>query len=115
MLKKDAKARLIRWILLLQEFNELPINDNLGVENVIADHLSRVPNAPSDELPINDNFPNEQLLAISTKPWFADIVNYLVTNQTPSSWSKQDRYRFYLKSSISFGRTLTSSNIVATK
>ena len=64
MLKKDAKARLIRWILLLHEF-DLEIRDKRGVENVVADHLSRVPNAPSDELPINDNFPDEQLLAIS--------------------------------------------------
>ena len=58
MLKKDAKARLIRWILLLQEF-DLEIWDKKGVENVVTHHLSRVPNAPSDELPINDNFPDE--------------------------------------------------------
>ncbi|RVW35246.1 Retrovirus-related Pol polyprotein from transposon 17.6 [Vitis vinifera] len=39
--KKDAKARLIRWILLLQEFN-IQIKDKQGVENVVVDHLSRV-------------------------------------------------------------------------
>ncbi|RVW62656.1 Transposon Ty3-I Gag-Pol polyprotein [Vitis vinifera] len=32
--KQDAKARLIRWILLLQEFN-LQIRDKKGVENVL--------------------------------------------------------------------------------
>ena len=67
MLKKDAKARLIHWILLLQEFDH-EIRDKKVVENVIADHLSRVPNAPSNELPANDNFPDDQLLATFREP-----------------------------------------------
>jgi hypothetical protein len=39
--KKDAKPRFIRWILLLQKF-DLKIKDKKGVENSIADHLSRM-------------------------------------------------------------------------
>ncbi|RVW87301.1 Retrovirus-related Pol polyprotein from transposon 17.6 [Vitis vinifera] len=62
--KQDAKARLIRWILLLQEFN-LQIRDKKGVENVVADHLSRLVIAhDSHGLPINDDFPEESLIAI---------------------------------------------------
>ena len=64
MQKKDAKARLVRWILLLQEF-DIKIWDKKGVENVVVDHLSCIPDAPPNELPINEDFPNEQLLATS--------------------------------------------------
>ena len=39
--KHNSKARLIRWVLLLQEFN-IRIRDKKGVENVVADHLSRL-------------------------------------------------------------------------
>ena len=60
--KKDAKPRLIRWILLLQEFN-ITIKDKKGVENVVADHLSRLTfNESMDALPIRDSFPDEQLV-----------------------------------------------------
>jgi len=111
MIKKDAKARLIRWILLLQEFN-LKIRDKKGVENVMASHLSRIPNAPFEEEPINKDFPDEHILAIFKEPGYADdIVNYLATGQVPSEWTKQDRYHFF----VHVGKSLTFSNIVLTK
>ena len=76
MTKKDAKLRLIRWVLLLQEF-DLEIKEKKGTKNLVADHLSRL-EGPRDEVQVNDNFPDEQLLAIAdTQPvaWFVDYVN----------------------------------------
>nr|ACY01934.1 hypothetical protein [Beta vulgaris] len=68
--KKEAKPRLIRWILLLQEF-DLEIRDKKGAENVVADHLSRLQYADMEEgLPIDDSFPDDKLLAVtSVTPW----------------------------------------------
>jgi len=114
MLKKDAKTRLIRWILLLQEFN-LEIQDIKGVENIVTDYLSHIPNTPHNELPINDDFFDEQLLVAFREPWFVDIVNYLITNQTPSHWSKQDVYQFLSQVRNIFWEELIFSNIVSIK
>ena len=59
--KKDAKPRLIRWILLLQEF-DLEIKDKKGVENTVADHLSRMQITNLQEPPINDFLRDDMLL-----------------------------------------------------
>ncbi|GKV33273.1 hypothetical protein SLEP1_g41801 [Rubroshorea leprosula] len=90
--KKDAKARLIKWILLLQEF-DLTIKDKKGVENVVADHLSRLELNDSniESSPIRDDFPDEHLLTVSQVPWYAHIVNYLVSSEIPLDWSAQDK------------------------
>ena len=47
MEKKYAKPRLIRWVLLLQEF-DLHIIDRKGAENPVADNLSRLENVLDD-------------------------------------------------------------------
>nr|GEZ82739.1 retrovirus-related Pol polyprotein from transposon 17.6 [Tanacetum cinerariifolium] len=76
--KQDAKPCLIRWILLLQEF-DIEIKDKKGTKNVVADHLSRNENdETSDDSEVDDNFPGETLMEINTKdePWFADFANY---------------------------------------
>ena len=39
--KKDAKPRILRWILMLQEF-DWEGRDKKGSENLVADHLSRL-------------------------------------------------------------------------
>jgi len=94
MTKKEVKARLIWWILLFQEF-DLEIQDKRGIENVIADHQSRIPNAPSIQTPINEYFPDEHILTIFKEPWYPDIVNYLATGQLPADWTKQDQCHFF--------------------
>ncbi|KAK1618167.1 hypothetical protein QYE76_023684 [Lolium multiflorum] len=72
MTKKDAKPRLIRWVLLLQEF-DLHIIDRKGADNPVADNLSRLENIAYDPVHVNDSFPNEQLAVIKVSsresPW----------------------------------------------
>ncbi|XP_076954178.1 uncharacterized protein LOC143628475 [Bidens hawaiensis] len=94
MEKKDAKPRLIRWVLLLQEF-DLEIHDKLRCENVVADHLSRITlEGVDDPIEINEKFLDEQLLVVSTSTWYAHYVNYLATGVIPEFWSKKRRQQF---------------------
>ena len=60
---------------------------------MVADHLSRISNAPIIQAPINEDFPDEHILAILKEPWYTNIVNYL-TGKIPADWTKQDQYRF---------------------
>jgi hypothetical protein len=75
--KKYAKPRLIRWILLVQEF-DLKIKDKKGVENFVVDHLSRMYFEKSQELPINDAMRDDMLHRIArSDPWYTNIVNFM--------------------------------------
>ncbi|RDX88699.1 Tf2-11, partial [Mucuna pruriens] len=85
--KQDAKLRLIRWMLLLQEFN-LEIRDRKGVDNMVVDHLSHI-NEKVDQVPIRDDFSNEKILLVAhSQPWFVDICNFLVASTFPPRTSK---------------------------
>nr|GEX78959.1 hypothetical protein [Tanacetum cinerariifolium] len=81
-LNKMQKTRLIRWILLIQEFN-IEVRDKKGVENIAADHLSRLENLESkllNEAEIDDIFPDESIMKMDfglEEPWVADFANYL--------------------------------------
>nr|GEZ99073.1 reverse transcriptase domain-containing protein [Tanacetum cinerariifolium] len=85
--KKDAKARLLRWVLLLQEF-DFDVLDTKGAENLTADHLSRLENPYENMLDpkeINETFPLETLSMVTFRgdfsaPWFADFANYHAGN-----------------------------------
>ncbi|GJT22384.1 reverse transcriptase domain-containing protein [Tanacetum coccineum] len=78
--KKDAKARLLRWVLLLQEF-DFSVIDTKGAENYAADHLSRLENPYEnvfDPKEINETFPLETLNTVTSHddqntPWMIPI------------------------------------------
>ena len=104
MTKKEAKPRLIRWVLLLQEF-DMEIKDKKGCDDVIADHLSRVEKSTvkEKEMEVAKFFPDEQLFQLSFQlPWYADIVNILACGVMPLEFSYQQRkklrtdIRFYI-------------------
>nr|GEX03154.1 reverse transcriptase domain-containing protein [Tanacetum cinerariifolium] len=87
MLAVDTKARLLRWVLLLQEF-DFKVLDTKRADNLAADHLSRLENAYENVLDpkgINETFPLETLSMVtfrgdSSAPWFADFANYHAGN-----------------------------------
>nr|GEW76315.1 reverse transcriptase domain-containing protein [Tanacetum cinerariifolium] len=97
--KQDAKPRLIRWVLLLQEF-DIIIRDKKGIENLVADHLSRLENPHKDVIKnkdINENFPLETLGKIysGSTPWFADFVNFYARNFIVKGMSFQQKKKFF--------------------
>ncbi|GKA97260.1 reverse transcriptase domain-containing protein [Tanacetum coccineum] len=99
--KKDAKPRLMRWILLLQEFDVF-IRDKKGAENLAADHLSRLENPHQDKLEnkeITETFPLETLgsvaLRVDSTPWFVDFANYHAGNFIVKGMSSQHKNKFF--------------------
>ena len=81
---------MIRWVLLLQEF-DLEIRDKQGVKNLVVDNLSRIEqdNEESKGIPIDDAFPDEYSMAINTDTtsWYADFVNFLACDVFPTDLS----------------------------
>ena len=51
--------------------------------------------ALSNEPSIEESFPDEQLMSVTKKLWYADIVNYLATGRIPSYWTTQDKHKFF--------------------
>nr|GEU95778.1 reverse transcriptase domain-containing protein [Tanacetum cinerariifolium] len=100
--KKYSKARLLRWVLLLQEFT-FKVVDTKGAENLAADHLSRLENPHQNVLDpneINESFPLETLNLFSTRgnqstPWFPDFANYHAGNFIVKGMSSQQKSKFF--------------------
>nr|GFA39633.1 retrovirus-related Pol polyprotein [Tanacetum cinerariifolium] len=100
--KKDAKARLLRWVLLLQEF-DFDVIDTKRATNLAADHLSRLENSYEnilDPKEINETFPLETLSMVtfrgdSSTPWFADFANYHAGNFIVKGMTSQQKNKFF--------------------
>ncbi|GKE66549.1 reverse transcriptase domain-containing protein [Tanacetum coccineum] len=100
--KQDAKPRLLRWIILLQEFDVIN-RDKKRAENLAADHLSRFENPHQSDLEkkeITKTFPLETLGMVTFRgdastPWFADIINYHAGNFTVKGTSFQKKKKFF--------------------
>nr|GEU65073.1 DNA-directed DNA polymerase [Tanacetum cinerariifolium] len=97
--KQDAKPRLLRWVLLLQEF-DITILDKNGYENLSADYLSRLENPHNDVLEnkdIKENFALDTLGSLSSNknPWFADIANFHAGNFIKKGLLSQQKKKFF--------------------
>ncbi|GKC50199.1 reverse transcriptase domain-containing protein [Tanacetum coccineum] len=100
--KKDSKARLLRWVLLLQEFT-FKVIDTKGAENLVANHLSRLENPYENVLDpkeVNEKFPLETLNMVTSRSdsstsWFADYANYHPGNFIVKGMSSQQKNKFF--------------------
>ena len=134
--KKDAKPRLLRWILLLQEF-DLEIKDKKGIENGVADHLSRM--RIDEEIALDDSLPEEHVCSIglygksnlatdgddcsrttdhfvavikkrySHLPWFAEIANFLAAEKEPVEFTGNEKRIFLRDVKHYFGTNRSSA------
>nr|GEW33649.1 reverse transcriptase domain-containing protein [Tanacetum cinerariifolium] len=103
-----AKPRLLRWVLLLQEF-DITILDKKGSENLADDHLSRLENPHQDVLEnkyINENFPLEALgsLTSNSTPWFTDIVNFRAGNFIKKGLTSQKKKKISKMKLLKFSK-----------
>ncbi|GJX58858.1 reverse transcriptase domain-containing protein [Tanacetum coccineum] len=102
MLAVDSKARLLRWVLLLQEF-DFNVIDTKRAENLAADHLSQLENPYENVLDlkeINEKFLLETLNMVTSRgnsstPWFADYANYHAGNFIVKGMSSQQKNKFF--------------------
>nr|GEV08032.1 reverse transcriptase domain-containing protein [Tanacetum cinerariifolium] len=116
--KKDSMERVLRWVLLLQEFT-FKVVDIKGAENLVADHLSRLENPHQNVLDpkeINESFPLETLNLVSTRgnqstPWFADFANYHAGNFIVKGMSSQQNSKFFKDVKHYFWKLLISSRL----
>ena len=60
----------------------------------VINHLSRLHISGGED--IGDTFPDEHLLAISSHtPWYAHIVNFIVTGSISEHWNRHQKDKFF--------------------
>nr|GEV51604.1 reverse transcriptase domain-containing protein [Tanacetum cinerariifolium] len=109
--KQDTKLRLLRWVLLLQEF-DITVCDKKRAENVAADHLSRLENPHQsvlDKKEINETFPLETLNMVLFR---GDLSISCITFGMTPSCSKSVRIKssgdvFMARKPLTFSRLTT--------
>ena len=79
----------------MQEF-DLVIQEKKGFENLVADHLSRLvkEEVTLKKLEIRHEFPEESLLVVNERPWFADLANFKVAGIRPKDLNWQQKKKF---------------------
>ena len=92
---KDSKPRLIKWVLLLQEF-DIEIKDKKGIKNVVPGHFSRLESEERKwvvDKEFKDTFQDELLfnLQIFDTHWFADIANFISSSKIPPEFFSQKK------------------------
>nr|GEW84424.1 reverse transcriptase [Tanacetum cinerariifolium] len=103
--KKDSEARLLHWVLLLQEFT-FKVIEIKGAENLAADHLSRLENPHQnllDPKEINESFPLETLNLVSTRSnsitqvphGLLNFANYHAGNFVVKGMSSQQKSKVF--------------------
>nr|GEZ24568.1 hypothetical protein [Tanacetum cinerariifolium] len=98
---KDSKARLLRWVLVLQEFT-FKVIDIKEAENLAADHHSQLENPHQNVLDpkeINESFPLKALNMVSFRGnsstlWFSDIENNHAGNFIVKGMPSQQKNKF---------------------
>ena len=91
----------------------MQIKDKNGVENVVANLLSRLTIAQNTHSPpINDEFPEESLMQLENAPRYAHIANFLATGETPDDRKEQDRSISWRRSIPIIGKNLSCLNTV---
>nr|GEZ98027.1 reverse transcriptase domain-containing protein [Tanacetum cinerariifolium] len=100
--KKDSKARLLCWVLLLQEFTFKVIGTK-GADNLAVAQLSRLENPHQNVLDpkeINESFHLETLNMVSSHgnsstPWFVDFADYHASNFVVKGMLSQQKNKFF--------------------